>query len=285
MDELWKTVDPIVIGTKVAAYVPNVLGALVLAVVFIIIAVVVRRALSAGLQKATVPEGMELLVLRFAKYFIVAVALLSIADQLGLNVTALVAGLGVAGLALSFAAQDTVQNIISGVALIVDRPFKIGDWIQLGDQHASVSEIRLRTTVLTSFDNETIVVPNKSLVQERIINYTLTPRIRIRVAVGIAYKEDTEAARKVVLGTVEGDDRILSDPAPVVIVTGLGASSVNLEFRFWSEDSLLKFPLMWEYTEKCKKALDAAGIQIPFPHMQLFLEQTEGLKQLAGDPS
>lgn len=283
MDELWKNIDPVVIGTRIASYVPNLVGAMVLALVFVIIAVLVRKALSAALQKGKVPDGAGQLVLRFAKYFIVAIALLSIADQLGINVTALIAGLGVAGLALSFAAQDTVQNIISGVALIIDRPFRVGDWISIGDQHASVADIRLRTTVLTSFDNETIVVPNKMLVQERIINYTLTPRIRIRVPVGIAYKEDIDAARKVMLATVEGDDRILADPAPIVLLTSLGASSVNLEMRFWCEDSIQKFTLMWEYTEKCKKALDAAGIQIPYPHLQLFLERTEGLKELAGN--
>ena len=146
---------------------------------------------------------------------------------------------------------------------------------------ASVTDIRLRTTVLTTLDNETVVVPNKQLAQERVVNYTLTPRIRVRVPIGIAYKEDMQSAREALLKTVEGDDRLLGNPPPTVLVINLGDSSVNLELRFWTEDSILKFPLMWEYTEKCKRALDNAGIEIPFPHLQLFLENNDGLRLLA----
>ena len=98
---------------------------------------------------------------------------------------------------------------------------------------------------------------------------------------GIAYKEDIPRARNIMLETIKQDSRILPDPKPVVLVTDLGASSVNMQLRFWAENSLLKFDLMWEYTEKCKIALDRAGVEIPYPHMQLFLEKTEGLQLLA----
>ena len=125
------------------------------------------------------------------------------------------------------------------------------------------------------------MVPNKQLSQERIVNYTLTPKIRVRVSIGIAYKEDMARARDIMLETIRSDDRILADPAPVVIVTGLGDSSVDMQLRFWTKDPLQKFPLTWEYTEKCKEALDRAGIEIPFPHMQLFLEKTDAVKMLA----
>lgn len=167
------------------------------------------------------------------------------------------------------------------MAIIIDRPFKEGDWIAVGDMHASVAKIRLRTTTLTTFDNETVVVPNKQLAQERVVNFTLTPKARVRVSVGIAYKEDIQGAREVILSTLEGDARILPDPAPSVVVTGLGDSSVNLQLRFWTEDPNQKYGLMWEYTEKCKQALDQADIEIPFPHLQLFLEQTRAVETLA----
>ena len=130
-----------------------------------------------------------------------------------------------------------------------------------------------------------MVVPNKQVSQERIVNYTMTPNSRIKVPIGIAYKEDMQQARDIMLETVKGDDRILLDPAPNVIVTDLGESSVNMQLRFWTEDPLLKFNLMWEYTEKCKQAMDDAGIEIPFPHMQLFLEKSEGLQLLAAGES
>jgi len=191
------------------------------------------------------------------------------------------AGVGVIGLALSFAAKDTVGNIISGIVIIIDRPFKEGDWVSIGNMDATVTEIRLRTTVLTTFNNETVVVPNQQISQERIINYTLTPKIRVKIPIGIAYKENISQARIALLETIKDDDRILSNPSPIVIVAGLGDSSVNLQLRFWIENSDDQYGFIYEYTEKCKVALDKAGIEIPYPHLQLFLEKTEGIKLLA----
>lgn len=267
--------------TKLLSYLPNILTAVLLIIVFLIIHAVVQRGTKTVLVRVKTSLHAQNILLRFIKYGIFIFAFLTIAGQLKINVSSLIAGVGIAGLAISFAAQDTISNIISGVAIIIDRPFQEGDWISIGEMHASVAEIRLRTTVLTGFDNETIVVPNKQLSQERIVNYTLTPKIRVRVLIGIAYKEDMRKVREIMLETIKGDDRIMPDPAPVVIVTGLGDSSVGMELRFWTMDPLKKYPLTWEYTEKCKRVLDQAGIEIPFPHMQLFLEKTDAVKMLA----
>ena len=281
MDRILGAVDVEALTTQVIAYIPNVVGALLVLILFWGLFKVGKRALEAALQRADVSDQATRLLSRLLKYVVGVIAFLTAADQLGINVAALIAGLGVAGLALSFAAQDTVANLISGIAIIIDRPFTEGDWIAVGGMHASVGDIRLRTTVLTTFDNETVVVPNKDLAQERVINYTLTPRARARVSIGIAYKEDMQQAREILLNTIAGDDRILKEPAPAVVVTGLGDSSVNLELRFWTEDPLLKYSLIWEYTEKCKRAFDESSVEIPFPHMQLFLEKSEGLELLS----
>lgn len=277
LDTLVHLLDVRALATQVASYIPRLVAATVLLALFAVVAFVARRALGAVLTRTEMPDGTRRLLLRVARFAIAVLALVTVLDQLGVNVTSVVAGLGIAGLAVSFAAQDTIANIISGVTLLLDQPFRPGDWVQLGDLHATVTEVRLRTTVLTTFDNETLVVPNKALAAERIVNYTLTPRARVRVSVGVAYKESIDAARAVLLSTLTGDGRVLADPAPEVVVTGLGASSVDLQLRFWTEEPVQKLPLTWEYTEKAKKALDAAGIEIPFPHLQLFLEQTEAL--------
>ena len=269
------------LATRVMTYLPKFISAILLAFLFWIIIRVLSKITRRALERTAVPTQAQRLLHRMVKYIMVIIAALTVADQLGINITSLIAGVGIAGLALSFAAQDTIANLFSGVAIVIDRNFKEGDWISIGDMHAIVTEIRLRTTVLTTFDNETVVLPNKNLAQERVINYTLTPKIRVRVPVGIAYKEDTQKAREVMLSTLEGDDRVMASPAPTVLVTSLGDSSVNLEMRFWTEDSLQKYSLAWEYTEKVKKALDAAGIEIPFPHMQVFLEDSAGIKRLA----
>ena len=278
--QLLQKLDVSAMMTKFVSYMPNLIVAIILAFIFWALMKITKRVLSTTMNKAKVPEEASDIVVRFSGYVVVIIALLTIASQLGIKITSLIAGLGVAGLAISFAAQDTVANVISGVTLLIDRPFKKGDWISFGDIHASVTAVKLRTTVLTSFDNETIVVPNKTLSQERIRNYTLTPRIRAKVPIGIAYKENIQTAREVILATIKEDNRILDTPAPAVIVTGLGDSSVNLQLRFWTQDPLMQFSLQWEYTERCKRALDDAGIEIPFPHRQIFIERNDGLMEL-----
>ena len=271
-----------ILYTKFVGFIPELASAVLLVGVFWLLMLIVRRLVTGALRRANVPDTVQNLMSRFVKYAIILVAALTIAAQLHINVTSMVAGLGIAGLAVSFAAQDTIANIISGITLVIDRPFTEGDWVQIGNTHANVKQLRLRTTVLNTFDGEIIVIPNQSISQEKVVNYTLTPRARVRVPIGIAYKEDIREARRVMLSTVEGDERLESDPEPVVIVTDLGDSSVNLELRFWATDALQKFPLTWEYTEKCKRALDEADIEIPFPHRQLFLEHSEGLSELSG---
>lgn len=281
IESLNQIVDIQALTTRLVAYVPNLLSALILVLAFWIVHKIAQRMMNAALKKVDIATQASNLLLRAVKYAIVIFACLTIANQLKINVTSLIAGVGVMGLALSFAAQDTVGNVISGIVIIIDGLFREGDWISIGDLHASVTKIRLRTTILTTFDNETVIVPNKQLVQERIVNYTLTPKTRVRVTIGIAYKDDIQKARDIMLDTVKGDSRVLEEPKPVVILTSLGDSSVNLQLRFWTEDPIQKYSLMWDYTEKCKYAFDREGIEIPFPHMQLFLEKTEGLKMLA----
>ena len=284
-DQLVQKLNVSAIMTKLFAYVPNLIAVVILACIFWIILKLTKRMLSTAMRRIKVPEEASDIVVRFSGYFVGIIAMLTIASQLGIKITSLIAGLGIAGLAISFAAQDTVGNVISGITLLIDRPFKKGDWISFGDLHALVTEVKLRTTVLTSFDNETIVVPNKILAQERIRNFTLTPRIRVKVPIGIAYKENIQASREVILTTIKDDQRILVTPAPTVIVAGLGDSSINLQLRFWTRDPLMQYSLKWEYTELCKRALDDAGIEIPFPHSQIFLERSSGLMELTNSLS
>ncbi|WP_300462315.1 mechanosensitive ion channel [Desulfobacula sp.] len=275
------TIDVQKITTLIISYIPNLVSAMLLFFLFWLANKIVQKALTATLTRAKIERQAINLLLRGAKTGIYIFAILTIADQLQINIKSLLAGVGVMGLALSFAAKDTVGNIISGIVIIIDRPFREGDWIALGTLQATVTQIRLRTTVLTTFDNETVVVPNQRMSQERIINYTITPRIRVKIPVGIAYKENIDTARAILLELPKNDDRILTEPPPVVVVTNLDASSVNLQLRFWIENPAQQASFLFEYTEKSKKALDTAGIEIPFPHLQVFVENTEGIKLLA----
>ncbi len=282
--DILQYLDLTLLSERLHTFIPRLASAAFLAVIFWVAIKILTRLLGAELRREGIPESASNLLVRFIRYGLTIIAVLTVLGQLGVNVTSLVAGLGIAGLAVSFAAQDTVANLISGITLAVDRPFQEGDWITISGTHVSVTKMRLRTTILTTFDNEIMVIPNKSMAQERVVNYTMTPRIRVRVGVRIAFKENIDRAREILLGLVAGDERILPEPAPLVIVSQIGTSSIDLEMRFWTVDPWLKFALYWEFTEAAKNALDAAGVQIPFPHMQVLVDESAGTKRLQASP-
>lgn len=227
------------------------------------------KAVDAGLQ------SLLQKTYRVVAYTFIGVIVLS---QVGIPVTTLVAGIGIAGIAVGLAARDSMENFISGVTILVDRPFRVGDFIEIDDQFGKVHEITLRSTRMQTVRNEIIVLPNTQMITQRLINHTMQNTLRIDISFGIAYKEHPGEAREVLLPLVADDDRLLSRPEPSVIVTEMADSSVNMMLRFYLRDPSQEIPVRWEYTEKVREALRDADIEIPFPHRQLFLDEAKGLQ-------
>lgn len=196
-------------------------------------------------------------------------------DQLGLNVAVLIGGLSIAGIIAGFAARDSLENFISGVTVLVDQPFQVGDYIEIDDDYGQVDEITLRSTRIRTVRNEIIVRPNLQMITERVINHTKRNVLRVDIHFGIAYKEYPEEAREVLLPLTDDDDRIFSEPSPSVVVTAMNDSSVDMVLRFYIRDPSQEVPIRWEYTEKVREALREADIEIPFPHQQLFLDEAK----------
>jgi len=177
-----------------------------------------------------------------------------------------------------FAARDSLENFISGITILVDKPFQVGDYIEIDDEYGQVDEITLRSTRIRTVQNEIIVLPNLQMITQRVINHTKRNVLRIDVEFGIAYKEYPEEARQVLLSLPEDDDRIFSEPSPTVVVTSMNDSSVDMALRFYIRDPSQEVPIRWEYTEKVREALREADIEIPFPHRQLFLDEAKALQ-------
>jgi len=192
-----------------------------------------------------------------------------------------IAGLGIVGLAVGFAAQSTLANFIAGVTLLLERPFQIGDWVEINGQTGKVMEIALRTTRLRTRDNIYTVIPNSSVAEADIVNLSAGGPLRVRIPVGIAYKESVSAAREVILPLLVAKEHVLQDPdmTPAVTMSALGDSSVDLTVLYWlsPENIDIQPRISAQLLESIKEALDAAGIQIPFPHLQLFIDEARGL--------
>ena len=251
----------------------NLLPAVLVGVAFWVLYRVVQGLLRRTLQRARrVDAGVQQLILRFTRFTLLAIAAISVLAELGIAVAPFIAGLGIAGIALGFAAQDTVQNLIAGVTILLDRPFAVGDNIELQDTFGTVEEITLRTTRVRTLDNEMAILPNATVISEKVVNHSMLRALRVVVPFGIAYKEDPREARRVVLATTEGDGRLHPDYDPQVVVTELADSSVNMALRVHLRDPQLEVPLRFEYTERVFEALRSAGIEIPFPHLQLFID-------------
>lgn len=218
---------------------------------------------------------IAMLVEGLYKWTVVVIAVITAASELGVNVAAALAGLGVAGIALGFAAQETVANLIAGFLIFWDHPFKIGDYITTQDRYGKVQDITMRTTRIRTLENTYIVIPNKQIIGDMLVNHSMYGETRINVPLGIAYKESIAEARAVLVPVLQDIPGVLAQPEVEVVATSLGDSSVNLQAMVWIADASRERVTHFAVIEESKKALDAAGIEIPFPHMQLFIEDVK----------
>jgi len=242
----------------------------------------VRRLVIGSLSAANVDPSIRDMLGHLLKWSIMGFGIVIACNQIGIQIAALLTGVSIIGLAVGFAAQETLANFIAGIVIFWDKPFKVGDWVEIDGVYGQVQRVTFRSTRLLDKSGQVVVFPNTFMLASKLCNHTTYPQTRVRVDIGIAYKESIDAARAVLLGLIGDDDRICKDPEPNVGVAACADSSVNLALFFWVTDESIERAMASEYLEKAKKAFDAAGISIPFPHMQLFLEQTPAVEQLAG---
>ncbi len=263
-----------------AGFIPKLLQAFVVFLLLYVVYRVIRGLLTRVMHKSKhIDAGVESLVNKSFRILGLTIISVMVLDQLGADITTLLAGLSIVGIAVGFASQDTVQNFISGVTILLDRPFSVGDQVEVDGTYGTVMEISLRSTRLRTLNDTVMVMPNVTMVNQKLINHAMLHHVRVQVPFGIAYKENMQDARAAVLASLEGDDRIATTPEPKVVVTELGDSSVNMELRFFLADSKTEIPMRFEYVEKVKNALDAVDIEIPFPHMQLFIDEAKGFEK------
>ncbi len=200
--------------------------------------------------------------------------LISVASMIGIATTSFIAVIGAAGLAIGLALQGSLGNFAGGVLILIFKPFKVGDTIEAQGFLGAVAEIQILYTVVNTFDNRRVVIPNGSLSNDTLVNVSIYEKRRCDMTFGIHYDDDVDKAKAILQRLFDEDERSLQDPAPRICVGSLGDNSVNLMFRPWvATDDL--WPYYWDMHEKVKKAFDAEGITIPFPQRDVHVYKTE----------
>jgi small conductance mechanosensitive channel len=201
-----------------------------------------------------------------------AAVVIAAADQAGIKTTSFLAVFGAAGLAIGLALKDSLSNFASGVLLIILRPFKVGDVVNTVDVTGKVRQIDIFSTVLMTPDNQKIIVPNSLITKSVITNVNAEATRRIDIVVGVGYDDDLDKAKATLHDLLAAESRILTDPAPEVLLMELGPSSVDMTARFWvqTEDY---WPTKVDLTEKIKQTFDTEGISFPFPQQDVHLYQ------------
>jgi small-conductance mechanosensitive channel len=202
-------------------------------------------------------------------YTLLALFSLSALKHVGIDLTILLGAAGIFTVAIGFASQTSASNLISGLFLMVERPFSIGDVIKVNEILGEVISIDLLSVKLRTFDNLFVRIPNESMIKSAVTTMTKYPIRRADLKLGIAYKEDIENVRDVLLKIAEKNVICLEEPAPLFILTGFGSSSVDIQFSVWSKRENF-LTLKNEMYQNIKKAFDEQGIEIPFPHISLY---------------
>jgi len=265
--------SPEAIADSIATHLPNVVVASITLGAFVLLWRVLRKGLETSLQRSGLDDTARRFIETVVRFLVLTIGIVTALGQVGVNMVSVMASLGVMGLTIGFAAQDTLSNVISGIFIFWDRPFVIGDLVDIGGNYGRVSEITMRTTRVVTVDGKMLAIPNREIVNTTVASYTNFPNLRIDVPVTIAVDESIDRTRSLLLGIIEGDDRYLTDPPPTVVVRNLNDYNLELVFRAWIEDERKHVAMRFELREKMYKTLFEAGIDMPFEHVSVAVQQ------------
>lgn len=262
---------------EIRAFVVQNGGRIVGLIVFLVVAWFVSgwvgRLVRAALKRAKVEETLAKFLSSLARWGLLVLALVACLSIFGVETTSFAAVIGATGLAIGLAFQGTLGNLASGVMLMIFRPFKAADFVEVGGETGKVEQIGLFSTTLDTLDNRRIIIPNGAVFGATIENYTFHPTRRVDVSVGVEYPADLDRTREVLLDAARGVPGGLDDPEPAVVLTGLGDSAVDWQVRVWANTADY-WAVRDATTRAVKLALDEAGLGIPFPQMDVHLERT-----------
>ncbi|MBN9888795.1 mechanosensitive ion channel family protein [Salipiger abyssi] len=268
-----KSVSDLLTLEFLAQLLGNVVAAVLLLIVgFFLAGWVKRRIVAIAKRSARLDETLFHFLGNLARYTVLLFTALFVLNSFGVQTTSIVAAIGAAGLAIGLALQGTLSNLAAGVMIVIFRPIKMGDFIEVAGEMGTVKDITLNTIELASLGNTQIIIPNSQVWGNVIENFSVYKTRRAEWSFGVGYGANLKQAEEVIRDTILSDPRAKTDPEPFIQVTNLGDSSVDFLVRVWV-DSADFFQFQADMTRKVKEALDAAGVPIPFPTRTLMVEK------------
>jgi small conductance mechanosensitive channel len=245
-----------------------IIGAVVLAA-FYLGWLLINPFLKMIFKRSRTNEMTSTFLSTLAKYSLLIIGSVTALDSMGIKIGAVLASLGIAGLTIGFAARDSLSNIISGILIFIDRPFVIGDIVEIEGFYGRVEKITLRSTRIITSDGKMLAVPNTEIINKTVASYTNFPHLRLDIQVTIGVNEDIEKARRILVDLLENKPEFLAEPGPRVVVTSLNDYNVALELQVWLKDERAHIEKRYKLREEVFNALTAAGIEMPFETLSI----------------
>jgi len=268
-DELAESFDPSTLTDSFLLWLPNIVVATVTLLGFWLVWRLVRSPVQALTKRTGIDPTAAAFIETVIRYVLLAVALVTALGQLGVDTASILASLGVVGLTVGFAARDTLSNVISGLFIFWDRPFVIGDLVEIGETYGRVETITMRSTRLVTPDGRMLAIPNSVVVNTTVASYTNFPHLRLDLDVTVGVGEDLGRVRQTLLGLVGDDPRFMTEPAPQVVVTALNDYNVAMQLRVWLNDEKSHISARMELREAMFEALRAVGVDMPYETLEV----------------
>ena len=277
MIEFWKSIqlrlreifDPAILGAQLAEWLANFAVGLVVFAFFYFVWQLLNWVLQRVLKRRSIDRTVATFIRISLKLVVLVIGIITALDAAGIQVSALLASLGIAGLTIGFAAQDAFSNIVSGLLIFLDRPFVIGDLVEIEGRYGRVADITLRSTRIVTSDGKMLAVPNTEVINKTVASYTNFPHLRLDIPITIGVTEDLNQVRQVLMDLVRDRSVYLPEPAPRVVVTQLNDYNVAIELQVWIKNEREHVERRFELREQAFDVLNQAGIDMPFETIQL----------------
>ena len=269
LERLAERFSPTAVAAWIADVLPDLVTALLVFLVFYLLWRVLAKAFSVVEARTHVDPTGGAFIRAALKYVVLTIGVLTALTEVGVNVAAIVASLGVVGLTIGFAARDTLSNLISGIFIFWDRPFVVGDLVEVGEVYGRVENITLRSTRVVTPDGKMLAIPNSTIINSIVASYTNYPHLRLDIDVTVGVDEDIDRIRTIFLEVIGDNPRYMQDPPPTAVVKALNDYNVEMQFRVWIHDEKQHIPDRFELREKIYEALRARGVEMPYETIQL----------------